>query len=133
MNTKTETRVFQQREGEAVPNSRLLLMRLRLFMGLKSWAAFNKAIDGPRAVQNFYPYVRRDPTRRKVPAGKYLLKMLDVALKTATQREEQYKAQIAALQARLNNQDIPCERCPMAGYTLPASMTAQRDQSVIHG
>ncbi len=106
-----------------MPDSRLLLMKLKTFMGIKTWVDFNDAVDGQPGNTHMYKWVRRDPEKRIVPSSKYLLKMLDAALRMAGQREEAYVARIQALEGRLANRTAPCDICPLAGLRLPAAMT----------
>jgi len=121
---KTHT-IFSQREGESVPDSRLLLMRLRTFMGLKTWTGFCKAIDGPPTPHNIYAWVREDPEKRSTPAPKYLLKALDAALKAAAARESGLIARVAHLEGRLWDRTIPCEVCPIKQFQMPADVVAR--------
>ncbi len=95
-------------------------------MGIKTWIGFTRAIDGPPTERNVYAWVRRDPGKRTVPSSKYWLKIVDALLHAAAKREAAYVDRIQALEGRLANRVIPCDRCPLAGLQLPAAMTAQR-------
>ena len=122
MNTKTEPHVFQKRPDEQVPDTRLLLLKLRLFMGLKTWAALGRVVGVPEGSNNLSRWAKRDVEKRHAPSIKYLLKALDATLDHAAQRERAKDVQIAQLKAHINNKTIPCDICPMAGYALSQSM-----------
>lgn len=95
-------------------------------MGIKTWKDFNDAVDGQPGNTHIYNWTSRDDAKRKVPASKYLLKMLDAALRTAAKREAGYVARIQALERRLDNRTAPCDICPLHGLQLPPSLAAYR-------